>query len=365
MGLDDEGRGTDLADPVAPVNTEPVDLDATAVLLNANARRVSPAMRRKVERIVPPENLYLTRSLAEAEQATRDILARGYRKVVAGGGDGTLALLMDHLCQAAEGTGEGLEPDFPAISVLKLGTGNALASHVGAPSVRKELGRLEGPESPVSGMTEVSVPLHLIESRGRLSFFAGAGIDAMILNDYMAIKRRLRKHFARLGEGIGAYLIAAFGRTVPRLVTTARDRPVARVFNLGRPAIRLNERGLPSDAAPVPSGGLLHEGPLLMASAGTLPYYGGGIVMFPWACDRAGHMQLRLVNPPISHVVRNMGEMWRGSYAHPTLRDFHVTHVRLEFDRPYPVQVAGDAEGWQTELEMRVSPHTVPLVHLT
>ncbi len=327
-------------------------------------------MRRKFRRTVAPENLYLTNSLEEAEEATRQILARGYSRVVAGGGDGTLSILMDQLCRTAEAAAPGEQPDLPTIGVLKLGTGNALASHVGASSVRRDLGRLSGVETRRSlggsrpGFSEVSVPLHLIEAEGRLSFFAGAGVDAMILNDYMAVKKQLRRHFARMGEGIGAYLLATFGRTVPRLMTTARDRPVARIINLGRPAHRLNSRGLPTADAPIPTGGLLYEGPVLMASAGTLPYYGGGMVMFPWACDRAGHMQLRIANPPVSHLIRNIKDVWNGRYTHETLQDFHVTHVSMEFDRPFPVQVAGDAEGWQSSFEMKVSPHTVPLVHL-
>ncbi len=348
------------------MNAVHLEDEGTAVLLNANARRVSPWMRRRVRRAVAPENLYLTNSLEEAEEATREILARGYSRVVAGGGDGTLSLLMDQLCRTAEEAPPGEQPDLPAIGVLKLGTGNALASHVGSSSVRRDLGRLGAVGDAFDWPADdVSVPLNLIEASGRLSFFAGAGVDAMILNDYVAIKKQLRRHFARFGEGIGTYLLATFGRTVPRLVTTARSRPHGRIINLGRPAIRLNAKGLPmSGEDPVPTGGLLYEGPLLMASAGTLPYYGAGMVMFPWACDRAGHMQLRIANPPVSHLVKNMRELWQGRYDHHTLMDFHVTHVSMEFEEDFPVQVAGDAEGWQRSFELKVSPHTVPLVHL-
>lgn len=339
----------------------------TAVLLNANARRVSPSLQRRMQRQVAPENLYLTHSLEEAEEATRQILDRGYRRVLAGGGDGTLSLLMDQLCRAAESAPPGEQPDLPAIGVLKLGTGNALASHVGSGRVGRDL-TVHAATAEVTDEwpdAEVSVPLHLIEVSGRLSFFAGAGVDAMILNDYMAIKKRLRKHFARLGEGIGTYLLAAFGRTVPRLVTTAKRRPDARIINEGRPAYLLDSKGLPvRDRDPIPTGGVLYEGPLLMASTGTLPYYGGGMVMFPWACDRAGHMQLRIANPPVSHVIRNMRSLWNGTYTHESLMDFHVTHVSMEFSVPFPLQVAGDAEGWGETFELKVSPHTVPLVHL-
>lgn len=339
----------------------------TAVLLNANARRVSPLLQRRMRRAVAPENLYLTKSLEEAEEATRQILARGYTRVLAGGGDGTLSLLMDQLCRAAEEAPGGQQPDLPAIGVLKLGTGNALASHVGSGRVGRDMDVHAATAEVTDDWPdcEVSVPLHLIEASGRLSFFAGAGVDAMILNDYMAIKKRLRKHFARLGEGVGTYLIAAFTRTLPRLVTTAKRRPDARIINLGRPATLLDSSGLPAPGAePVPTGGVLYEGPLLMASAGTLPYYGAGMVMFPWACDRAGHMQLRIANPPVSHIVRNMRALWRGRYEHESLMDFHVTHVSMEFSEPFPVQVGGDAEGWKDSFELEVSPHTVPLVHL-
>ena len=329
----------------------------TAVLLNANARRVSERTRRAVRRMVPSENLFFTHSLEEARRAGEEILARGYRQVVAGGGDGTVALLLDSLCRAAEADAcAGDDLSLPAIRVLRLGTGNALASHVGAGSLGRDLARL------MEGRGVCELPLHLIESAGRLSFFAGTGADAMIVNDYAAMKRRLRRVVpGRLAEGVLAYFVAAFGKTIPRVLS--HGRATVRIINLGRPAVRLGPGGrVVGD--PIGKGEVLYEGPSLMTSAGTLPYYGFGMRMFPWACDRSGFMQLRVCDAPVSSVVNHIPDIFSGTYDHARLFDFHVTHVRLEFDREAPVHVAGDAEGWRRELELAVSPHTVPIVHL-
>src|SRR5437773_5000041 len=63
--------------------------DRVAVLLNANARSVSEDLKRELENFVPPEDLYYSRSFEDARSISRQVLERGYRTVLTGGGDGT------------------------------------------------------------------------------------------------------------------------------------------------------------------------------------------------------------------------------------------------------------------------------------
>ena len=54
-------------------------------------------------------------------------------------------------------------------------------------------------------------------------------------------------------------------------------------------------------------GALLYRGPAMLVAAGTIPFYGYALRMFPFAGQRPGHLQLRLgtVNPLAA--VANLG----------------------------------------------------------
>ena len=62
-----------------------------AVLLNRNAKQVSDAIVKRVERIVGRDHVYYSRSLEEGEAFAREIVQKGYGTIVSGGGDGTLS----------------------------------------------------------------------------------------------------------------------------------------------------------------------------------------------------------------------------------------------------------------------------------
>src|SRR3954462_7954400 len=90
----------------------------SAFLLNANARAVNDKLIEELAEIVPAGDLFLSRTLEDAEVFTRTIARRGYGQLFLGGGDGTLVTTLGLLRKACEK--EGLA--MPAVGVLKLGT---------------------------------------------------------------------------------------------------------------------------------------------------------------------------------------------------------------------------------------------------
>ncbi len=50
--------------------------DRVAVLLNANARSVSDALKRELENFVPPEDLYYSRCFEDARAIARQVIDR-------------------------------------------------------------------------------------------------------------------------------------------------------------------------------------------------------------------------------------------------------------------------------------------------
>ncbi|HVO32256.1 MAG TPA: diacylglycerol kinase family protein, partial [bacterium] len=60
------------------------------VLLNRHARGVRESTAQRLKEAAPAASVILTHTREEAEDAVRDALSRGFKRIVAGGGDGTL-----------------------------------------------------------------------------------------------------------------------------------------------------------------------------------------------------------------------------------------------------------------------------------
>src|SRR5580693_8691700 len=101
-----------------------------AVLLNPNAKCVSAAVRGAIANVVAPEDIFISHDEDDARAIARTVVERGYRTVFTGGGDGTFMGFLNKICDCVGST------RLPRFGILRLGTGNALASHVGAASDR-------------------------------------------------------------------------------------------------------------------------------------------------------------------------------------------------------------------------------------
>jgi diacylglycerol kinase family enzyme len=334
--------------PVSAPTAAPVK--RTAVVLNANAKRVTGRVKREVARAVPDADVFFTESLEQAQFAIRRIADEGYQTVVTGGGDGTVANTISEIVEAVEEHGGRA----PRIGVLRLGTGNAVADFLGARDFRRDLREIG--DAP-------SRPVYLVRTGdGRRATFAGLGWDAFILNNYEHLK-----HMAdRLGpargllKGVVGYLLAGVGWSVPELVVR-RPRWHVRVINTGGIGFRLDGRGRVVERfAP---GAVVYDGPVRMACLGTTPYYGFKFKILPFADKTPGLFHLRLIDMHPLAAVRRLVHAWRGNLSHPRVTDLQLSACRLELDRPAPFQVSGDAAGLGTSFEVAVDDQPVECVH--
>jgi diacylglycerol kinase family enzyme len=342
--------------------------ERVAVLLNANARAVSEGLKRELECFVPPEDLFYSRCFEDARSIARAVLDRGYSTVLTGGGDGTFVGYVNCLFEEAlsrPGTmARGalkLAPvtahniRLPRFGALKLGTGNAVADFSGASARR--VGVVEDILRARSGEVSGSRPLHLLSFEGKRSPFAGMGIDGALLNDYMNIKERVKGgKLEFLGSGGLGYFCSIVGRTIPSYVVNHRA-PNVEVINLGRAAQQIGPDGKPLGRA-IDHGEIIYKGPCKIATAGTVPNYGFGFQIFPWALQQPGMFQLRLTAISVAKILANLRTFWRGGPPPAGVLDFHCEKVLIRFDREMPVQVGGDGEGYRREvvLEMEERP---------
>ena len=312
-----------------------------AVVLNGNARAVTDSMVRLVRQQLGDETLFISKDMDEWRFIARRIVNEGYDTVLCGGGDGTFSNCVSDIL--------AMEPARPPVfGVLKLGTGNALAttmgaSHPDAQGLRRDLQRAH-----LSGARR---PLPLLQVEGKLTPFAGVGYDSLILEDYNMVKRRLSgTALASLSQGGAGYAMAIAGSSIWRSLREPRTEVVMR--NEGAPAQKVDLKGRPV-GRPIARGEVLYKGPVTMAAASTVPYYGMGLKMFPQAMMRQDRFQLRVANVGAIPVLANLPALFRGEYDHPDVHDFHCTSVSFHMTRPTALQVGGDEVGRRE----RVSVH--------
>ena len=325
----------------------------TAVILNANARRVTPAVRAEVQRVAPDADVFYTRSLEEAAFVTRRVADAGYGFVFTGGGDGTVVNTIDQVMRRLDETSAEHCPKF---GILKLGTGNAVADFFGAGDFRDDL--LKARTAPIK-------PLYLMDVAGacRTPFF-GFGWDAFILNNYDQMKRAA-EHSAvtrAMFKNVMGYLIAGVGKSVPELVLRQPSWQI-RVTNTGSTGFRLDADGQVVERfAP---GAVVYQGGARLGCFGTTPFYGFKFRILPFADRTPGMFHFRVLDFHPVAAVALLPQAWQGRLEHSRLFDFQLTACKVEIDGQAPLQIGGDAHGQRDHIEAAVVERPIPCLQLS
>jgi diacylglycerol kinase family enzyme len=316
-------------------------------IVNGNARRIGGRLRAKLERVLPG-GVKFTGSLDEARSTIRAEIRRGADLVVLGGGDGTVVMGLTLLGEACRGAGRR----EPAIGILRLGAGNAIADTVGASeNVVEDLERLVR-----GGGTRR--PLPLVEVLGVRAPFVGVGVDALVLEDHAAVERVVDRVpvARRLVGGATRYALAVALRSMPRLATGAR--PHAVVTNLGAPAIEMGRTG--PTGRQEPAGQVLWRGACTLVAGATIPFFGFGLKMFSFAATRHDRFHLRCGDVGWFEIVRNTPAALRGTYFSEHVSDFLCERVAIALDRETAVEAGGELLGRRDHVELAMSaPITV------
>ncbi len=340
---------------------EPTAEPRVAIVLNANARQVTPNLIRSLSHAVSEEDLFVSHSPMQVRRIAKTLLERRYPIVFCGGGDGTFAGLVNEVFHQLEQSGSKPARRAPRFGVLKLGTGNGLAALVGASSPRG--GRMiEDVLRAKAGEATAVRRLDLLDIEGRRAPFAGLGVDGKLLNDFVWIRNRLAKGmFKGLLSGTGGYFSAVALKTLPHYLTHSTEVECEVLNGLASPAYRLAPDGSML-GEPIAPGAPIYRGRLMMAAAGTMPFYGFGLKMFPFAGQRKGMMHLRIGTASAPAILINLPALWKGRWFPRGIQDFHAKEVLIRFEKPMPLQVSGDAEGYRTEVSFSVATGQVELL---
>lgn len=325
-----------------------------AVVVNGNAKNVNEDVISTIDQILKGGDLFVSRHIDEAPEIARTIVEGGYGTVLTGGGDGTFTVMVTEVVKACERSGK-LPPRF---GLLKLGTGNALAWVIGASSLGKknvtaDIDRLLHEAG--------SRRIHLVRVEGYLTPFTGLGADAQILADYNVTKTSLENTpLARLGRGLTGYGVAAVTRSLPTFLY--KPIPHLRITNTGADAYPVDPGGIHKKRV-IRTGEVLFEGKARMAALSTIPYYGFGMRLFPFAEADPERMNLRVSRVGSPQFLRNIPGIWAGSYHDPKyLQDFLVQKVRIESNAPLDFQIGGDSRGKRSQIDAALTEKPLELV---
>jgi diacylglycerol kinase family enzyme len=300
-------------------------------------------LRTRLERALPG-GVRFTESLEEARTTIRAEVRRGVDLLVLGGGDGTVVMGLALIAEACRGAGR---PE-PAIAILRLGSGNAIADSLGAgDDVVEDLERL----GRGAGVRR-RVPL--IDVLGVRAPFVGMGVDALLLEDQAAVDRVVdRVPIARSLLGSASrYALSVALRSMPRFA--ASSRPNAVVTNLGEPAIEMGRMG--PTGRQEPAGQVLWKGACTLVAGATIPFFGFGLKMFAFATSRAGKFHLRCGDAGLFEIMRSTPAAFRGEYFSDHVTDFLCDRVAIELDQETSIEAGGELLGRRNHVELAIGP---------
>lgn len=262
-----------------------------------------PALARELARHHVEYDTAATNAPGHATLLARDAVQRGFRRVLAVGGDGVLHEVVNGVMQQ-----DAVPPPAVAIGALPLGSGNDWARGQGIPA-------------DVDGMAHAVATGRLAtHDIGRLQFRGGSGQDCHFINVAGAgLDARVIEHLPRRGPRRLAYLVglarALTGFTAP-------------AFDLGTDGPAGWQR-------------------LLLVLAAIGPYCGGGMRLAPAARGDDGLLDLVTIAPVrLPGDLLRLGRLFDGKLLdEPFVRHRLVAAADLDADTAVPVQADGQLVG--------------------
>jgi len=109
-------------------------------------------------------------------------------------------------------------------------------------------------------------------------------------------------------------------------------------------------------------GEVMYHGPAIMVAAGTAPYYGYGLKIFPNVLRHPGFFEVRVMFGSIRSMIAGLGKAWKGRLVKDGAWSILASDVVAEFDREVPFQIGGDAHGYRRSVEFTLSPAQLRLL---
>jgi hypothetical protein len=215
----------------------------------------------------------------------------------------------------------------------------------------------------------------MLTKKGDLCFFAGVGFDSLMLDDFKSIKAWSKRTgiLRRTLSSVAGYCVALLFKTLPKGMQGKHNIYVELTTNDNSTLFVDHRRG---DLVRSVKERVLYKGVTGILAAGTSPFYGGGLRLFPFARMTEDKMHLRLgrIHPFVGFL--NIPSIYSGSYRDKTDnfgvidfmgKDFEVKVTVPSNDndgtrggsetkkRGFPFQHSGESIGTRNRFRLRVT----------
>lgn len=271
----------------------------------AVARRL-PDIRRALTDSGLSHRVFTTTEPGDATRATREALLAGETFIVAVGGDGTVHEVVNGMFE----DGRPIAPQ-PILGVIAAGSGSDFIKTFGLPGdVSRACGHLAG-----ENVFAIDV--------GKVTFSDRDGATAV-------------RYFPNIAEvGLGGAVVARAAR-LPRFFGRSR---YFFGFWLSLPTFRRFEVTI--EAGPRP----FHGGAYNVVVA-NCQFYGGGMRISPKSWPSDGLLDVLVMTGPKSDSFTTLPKVYRGEHLpHPNMQELKARTVKVEADRPLPIEADGEILG--------------------
>jgi len=256
-----------------------------------------------------PFEYVLTKAPGEAKDIAAGACNRGFTRVVAVGGDGTVSEVVN-----------GLAFSDMEMGIIPAGTGNDFIRTVGIPN----------------------------DPNGALAVLEEG------YSEYMDLGRHEKGFFINVaGVGLDAEVARATNEDVKFLTGTP-----AYVFALVMTLLRFS----PREAAVEIDGKTIHRR-LWLVSVGNAKYYGGGMMICPDAVVDDGLLEIGMVNDMSRlEILRFLPRVFSGGHKnHPAFEVFRGKQVKISFETPTAAHADGDYIG-VTPASFSIMPRALKVI---
>jgi diacylglycerol kinase (ATP) len=269
-----------------------------------SAKLVAPALERLRSGGVALE-VVETHTVGDATRITRAAYARGYRKFLAVGGDGTSYEVVNGIFPEGQLT-NGEEQNFPTLGFLPLGTGNSFLRDFGDQGVEHAMQAL------LAGRSRPCDVLRLKHRDGVLHYIN-------LLSVGFAADVNILRHRRFSGSGQAGYFASIF---------------------LG--LARLKRRPFPVRVVGETE---FDRRPCLFLSFNNSKFTGGTMMIAPQAATDDGLIDFVRWGPiGRAGLVRNLGSLYDGTHiSHPLAESKRTSRVEFDLDGPVDIMVDGEA----------------------
>lgn len=328
----------------------------SAFILNENAKSVRKGFIEEIKAIVPKEDLFISKTINDSENHIRNILKKGYVRIFSGGGDGTAINTINTMIKLVK---KHKIEKIPAVGVLRLGTGNALASVLMA---KKAIGDIR---HIVNGGELIEQKINMIKcDNGQLTPFAGVGCDGDLVNRYSEISKKYSntplKYFINTVVG---YFFVGITQTLPKYIRI-KNYHYIKIYSKFPSYKIVNLDGTDIEEL-IPANSLIYEGNAATAVIGSIDYFGYGLKMFPFASRKPGFVHLRVsALGPISTMFNLYPKIWNGTFRNKLAYDFLIKEAEIESANSLPYQASGDPKGYKKKIKFSIAKEPIKMTKL-